>query len=254
MPIRLSNEILLRNWKTFRADRIFTLDSAKSFVVSRINSSSGDSLAGVANMSSMTMLRPIDLSNVTLAVLAGGSGSRMGVPKARMQLLGKPILEWVLKRMDWPGPTMLVSAPAVVHPPGFEFFDREVVDPIDGLGPLQGILTALNHLSTPLSAVVTVDMPHVIPSVLAWLVDYLALRPLCNGVMCRVKAGVAERIEPFPSVLARTPPESSRGGWRRAGDLFGICARITHSPRRSAGGLAGRHLGQPEYPGRPGEI
>lgn len=127
----------------------------------------------------------------------------MGVPKARLQLAGRPILGWLLERMQWPGPTMLVTAPAVVHPPGYELFDREVVDPTDGLGPLRGMLTALKQLPTPMAVIVTVDMPGVVPSMLSWLVESLAAKPHCDGVMCRVKTGV----EPFPSAFRAAAAE-----------------------------------------------
>jgi molybdenum cofactor guanylyltransferase len=149
----------------------------------------------------MNARQPIDLSRVTLVVLAGGHGKRMGGPKAWLELDRRPILQWLLDRMQWTGPTMLVSAPSNVHPPGCELFDRECVDPMDNLGPLRGILTALNELSTPMTAVVTVDMPGVTMSILAWLIESLADRPQCNGVMCRIKTGEGERVEPFPSAF-----------------------------------------------------
>jgi molybdenum cofactor guanylyltransferase len=142
-----------------------------------------------------------DLSNVTLAVLAGGRGERMGLPKAWLEIEARPILDWLLKQMQWPGPTMLITAPSMIHPPGWESFGREMVDPVDGLGPLRGVLTALTHLVTPTVAVVTVDMPGVAPSVLEWLVASLAARRQCQGLMCRLSSVVAERVEPFPSVF-----------------------------------------------------
>ena len=54
--------------------------------------------------------------------------------------------------MQWPGPTLLVTAPAVAHPPAADLFDREAVDPVDGLGPLRGVLTALGALLYPKSS------------------------------------------------------------------------------------------------------
>jgi molybdopterin-guanine dinucleotide biosynthesis protein A len=123
----------------------------------------------------------------------------MGMAKAWLQIEGKPILQWLLGRWQWPGPTMLVSAPSVVHPPGAELFDREVVDPIDGLGPLRGVLTALTHLSTPIMVLATVDMPGVNRSLLSWLAESLADRPQYSGVMCRVTTSDGQQIEPFPS-------------------------------------------------------
>ena len=149
----------------------------------------------------MTDCKTTDLSNVTLAVLAGGRGERMGRPKAWLKLEQRPILDWLLGRMHWPGPTMLVTAPAVVHPPGWKLFDQEVVDPVDGMGPLRGILTGLGQLRTPMAAFVTVDMPGVERGALEWLVEAMGNRPGCRGVMCGVSGGGERRVEPFPSVF-----------------------------------------------------
>jgi molybdopterin-guanine dinucleotide biosynthesis protein A len=137
--------------------------------------------------------------DVTLAILAGGQGSRMGAPKAELEIDGKPILKFLLDQLKWPGATMLVTAPGREHPAGFESFDREVVDPVAGTGPLQGVLTALEHLLTPLLAVTTVDMPGVNQEHLNWLESRLREQGDCLGVMC----ARGEIIEPFPSVFRK---------------------------------------------------
>jgi molybdopterin-guanine dinucleotide biosynthesis protein A len=138
---------------------------------------------------------------MTLAILAGGAGSRMGMPKAQLELEGKPILQWLLDQLQWPGPTLLVTAPAVVDPPGSQLFDRTAVDPVDGAGPLRGVLSALEHLDTPLAAIITVDMPRIEKRHLAWLVESLLSSGDSLGVMCRVRVGQEQRIESFPCVL-----------------------------------------------------
>ena len=38
------------------------------------------------------------MTDVTLAILAGGAGSRMGMPKAELRIGGRPILEHLLDR------------------------------------------------------------------------------------------------------------------------------------------------------------
>src|SRR5438552_17571218 len=83
------------------------------------------------------------LRQCTRAILAGGEGSRMGKPKALLEINGRPILAYLLEQFAWPGPTLLVTAPGREKPPGHELFSREVVDPVAGEGPLRGILTAL---------------------------------------------------------------------------------------------------------------
>ena len=48
---------------------------------------------------------------------------------------------------------MLVTAPGIARPRGAERFDREVVDPVAGLGPLRGLMTALENASTDIVVV-----------------------------------------------------------------------------------------------------
>ncbi|MDB5911273.1 MAG: hypothetical protein JWP34_5390, partial [Massilia sp.] len=83
-----------------------------------------------------------DDGDVTLAILAGGEGSRMGKAKGLLRVgpePGQPILGYLLNRLAWRGPTMLVTAPGRDHPPGWEQFDRELIDPEAGGGPLRGV-------------------------------------------------------------------------------------------------------------------
>jgi len=141
----------------------------------------------------------MDPSSATLAILAGGQGSRMGGPKGEIRIGGQPILSYLLDRFSWPGPTLLVTAPGREHPPAWERFDREVVDPVSDQGPLRGILTALENLKTPLLLVATLDMPGVQRSQLLWLLDEMRKSPKRLGLMLRRSEG--KTIEPFPSVF-----------------------------------------------------
>ena len=51
------------------------------------------------------------MRDVTLAILAGGEGSRMGYPKAELASHGRAILPVLLECFQWEGPTLLVTAP-----------------------------------------------------------------------------------------------------------------------------------------------
>ena len=134
------------------------------------------------------------MQNVMLAVLAGGEGSRMGRPKGELRVDGRPILQWLLKRWKWYGPTMVVTAPGREHPPGCDAFDREVVDPSSGEGPLRGIVTALENAGdADIVVVTTCDMPLATRAMLDRLIEALGDR---SGVMMR-----HEEIEPFPMAL-----------------------------------------------------
>jgi molybdenum cofactor guanylyltransferase len=138
-------------------------------------------------------------SETTLALLAGGLGKRMGTPKALLQIDGRPILEWILAELTWPGPTMLVTAPAVADPPGAKQFGSRVIDPENGLGPLRGVLTALENLSTAAVVVIPVDMPNIRQAQLIWLLQKLDESPQILGVMCR--RGAKHAIEPLHCVF-----------------------------------------------------
>jgi molybdopterin-guanine dinucleotide biosynthesis protein A len=136
------------------------------------------------------------MTDVTLAILAGGEGARMGMPKGELRVGDEPILAYLLRRIAWDGPTLLVTAPGRDRPPGCERFDREVVDPVAGQGPLRGVLTALEHAATEVAVVATVDMPNVRSADLRWLVARLHDAPDAMGLMVRRGA----EVEPFPAV------------------------------------------------------
>src|SRR5689334_18629668 len=130
----------------------------------------------------------------TLAILAGGAGSRMGQPKANLRIGEKPILEYLLDRFQWTGPTLLVTAPGREHPPGYERFTAEAIDPVTEQGPLRGIHTALEHTTTSTVVITTIDMPALTPEHLQWLIDQFAKLPEAIALMPRHGEG----IEPFP--------------------------------------------------------
>ena len=104
-----------------------------------------------------------ELTDVTLAVLAGGEGTRMGFAKGELNIDGRPILSHLLERFAWPGWTLLVTAPGREHPSGWEGFTREVSDPEAGQGPLRGVLTALEQARMPGSPSKTTGFPTFTP-------------------------------------------------------------------------------------------
>ena len=122
----------------------------------------------------------------------------MGGPKADLQIRERPILEHLLERFAWAGPRWLVTAPGREHPPGCERFDRELIDPARGLGPLRGVFTALEHLQTPALVVATVDMPAIQRLHLSWIASQLQARPDKLGFMYQRAEG---SIEPVPLAL-----------------------------------------------------
>jgi molybdopterin-guanine dinucleotide biosynthesis protein A len=145
-------------------------------------------------------MKLFNCAELTLAVLAGGRGARMGGPKSGLAIAGQPILAYLHERLVWPGPTVLVTSPGNEHPAGAEVFGREVTDPVAGLGPLRGILTALESAETEYVIAVTVDMPAIEFGHLRWLISELGED---QAVMCSRAKGGVDRIESFPLVLRR---------------------------------------------------
>jgi molybdopterin-guanine dinucleotide biosynthesis protein A len=124
----------------------------------------------------------------------------MGQPKANLRINDQPILEYLLDRFQWPGPTLLITAPGREHPPGHERFTAEAIDPVPEQGPLRGIHTALEHTSTSIVVIATIDMPAVGREQFQWLTDRLADHPDAVALMPR-HGGDGGRIEPFPSIF-----------------------------------------------------
>jgi molybdopterin-guanine dinucleotide biosynthesis protein A len=165
-----------------------------------------------------------DASSVGLAILAGGLGRRMGGPKAWLRIEDKSIMAWLHGKLQWPGPTMLVSSPSTANPPDADLFDQAVIDPVDDLGPLRGVLTALEHARTPAIVAMPIDMPFVEPEQLRWSARQLAARPACLGIMCTRDHRGHVQVEPFPSAFraeAAEPIERRLAEGRRS--LQGVC-------------------------------
>jgi molybdopterin-guanine dinucleotide biosynthesis protein A len=135
------------------------------------------------------------IDQITLAILAGGESSRMGKSKAGLRVDNIAILSWLLRKFRWDGPTLLVTSPGREHPSGCSDFDSEVVDPVAGVGPIRGLLTALENVTTQMLVVATVDMPMVEREQLLWLVSELIAKPQAAGCMCRNE----KEVQPFPS-------------------------------------------------------
>lgn len=140
----------------------------------------------------------MEFADITLAILAGGAGSRMGRPKGELAIGGKPILEWILSNLRWSGPTLLVTAPGRKRPPGWRRFDVEVSDPVAGLGPLRGIITALENARTDRLIVSPVDMPFMAAENVRWLASQQG-----GGVLLRRTCEGRDQIEPLPLLVHR---------------------------------------------------
>jgi molybdopterin-guanine dinucleotide biosynthesis protein A len=140
---------------------------------------------------------------VTLAVIAGGAGTRMGGSKHRLHVGGRAILVDLLERCAWEGPTMLVVGADGGHVEGQERVGAVVADPVAGQGPLLGMLTALEQATTDRVAAVPIDMPGLRGEHLRWLVER-AREEDGSCVLLRRSVGKEWTIEPFPAVYRRS--------------------------------------------------
>jgi molybdopterin-guanine dinucleotide biosynthesis protein A len=124
-------------------------------------------------------------------ILAGGSSSRMGRNKALLSLPGSKnvtFVEHLVTLLEECCCETIIVARDKVRAQEFAFPGvRVVVDETPGVGPLMGIYSGLQEISTARALVVAVDLPFVQPTLLAYLlsqplaVDSLLI-PLINDI------------------------------------------------------------------------
>lgn len=174
--------------------------------------------------------------HVTLALLAGGAGSRMGRRKDLVRVQEKGLVEWMLGRASWRGPTMLVGAADGARVEGEDLVDLVVRDEMSGEGPLRGVVTALAKCRMNAIVAVPIDMPGIGARHLAWVVERAREMPEAMCVMPRRVVDGEERVEPFPSLYRRGFEEVGlarlRAGKRAMRGLIeeaGVC--VVDAPR-----------------------
>jgi molybdopterin-guanine dinucleotide biosynthesis protein A len=114
--------------------------------------------------------RDYPLESITGLVLAGGLGRRMGgEDKGLMSLAGRPMVAYVLERLGPQVDTLLVSANRNVE--RYAAFGYPVIIDAKGgyLGPLAGVLTALQRCTTEFLVTAPCDAPLVAPDLVARL-------------------------------------------------------------------------------------
>ena len=98
---------------------------------------------------------------ITVAILAGGEGSRMqGRDKGLIELAGKPLVAHVVEALSGQAGTMLICANRNAE--DYARFGTVVADALPGYrGPLAGIAAALAHCATPWLLTAPVDAPRL---------------------------------------------------------------------------------------------
>ncbi|MCS7033973.1 MAG: NTP transferase domain-containing protein [Phycisphaerae bacterium] len=162
---------------------------------------------------------------VTLAVLAGGEGRRLGCLKTRLELSGRGILLDLIDRLDWPGPTVLVGHPDHPNPAGAYRFDQVVFDVEAAQGPMAGVLSAIEVCKTDGICVVGVDMVHLRRIHLERLLRAAFQRTATVAMWTTCSAG-RRRIQPLPCWISQAAfagvREYYRVGGRSLRGLLGL--------------------------------
>jgi molybdopterin-guanine dinucleotide biosynthesis protein A len=167
----------------------------------------------------------VDGTDAGGVVLAGGRSSRMGTPKASLEWHGSTLLyrtAAVLGRaVD--GPVAVVRAPGQTLPalPGRV---ETVTDPVEGLGPMQGLAAGLAALADRASVafVCSTDLPFLHPAFVRRVLRGFAdpavdvVLPVARGFRQPLAAGYRTGLAPL---VARLLAE----GNLRPGMLFDHC-------------------------------
>lgn len=105
-------------------------------------------------------MNTFDPADITLAILAGGEGRRVGgADKGLLDFMGKPLIAHVLHALSDQVGSVLICANR--NAKRYARYAPVVADAQPGFrGPLAGIATALAVCSTPWVLTVPVDCPH----------------------------------------------------------------------------------------------
>lgn len=117
------------------------------------------------------------MTDVTVAILAGGQSSRMGTDKAFVTIAGRTVIEHMLDRLSHlPGvaETILIAN----RPADYAHLKLPIFsDLIPGKGALGGIYTAIACSQSRDTLVLACDMPLVNPDLLALMIAQQARGP-----------------------------------------------------------------------------
>jgi molybdopterin-guanine dinucleotide biosynthesis protein A len=112
---------------------------------------------------------------ITGVILAGGQGRRMGgVDKGLKVLRGRPMVQWVIERLEPQVDELLINANQNLET--YEHFGYRVIpDEISGFaGPLAGLQRGLSEARHPLVATAPCDSPFLPQDLVSRLYDALS--------------------------------------------------------------------------------
>jgi molybdopterin-guanine dinucleotide biosynthesis protein A len=128
------------------------------------------------------------MTELTVAIMAGGQSRRMGTDKSLVILHGKPLVEHLVARVQELGQaeTILIAN----RPDAYSFLGLPTyTDVLPGKGSLGGIYTALRYSRTPYTLILACDMPFVSTPLLKYMIG------LAEGDSFDV---IVPRVEGYP--------------------------------------------------------
>lgn len=107
---------------------------------------------------------------VTAIILAGGKSSRMGEDKSLVNLVGKPMIEYLIHTIKRAGIQNIILN--TNHPEPFEKYNLPICkDIIENKGPLAGIYSSLQQSETDENIIIPCDSPFITSDLLKRLIN-----------------------------------------------------------------------------------
>ncbi len=107
-------------------------------------------------------------NKLTGIILSGGRSSRMGKEKGLLHYKGKPLISFAISALEPLVDKIIIGANNELDK--YQKFGFEIVeDEVKNIGPLGGILSALNHSKTEHNLVLSCDTPYISTNFLSYL-------------------------------------------------------------------------------------
>ena len=129
-------------------------------------------------------------------VLAGGKSSRMGFDKSTMVLQNKKLIESTIKKLDSLFDDIIISVDSIEKKSEFNH-DNIAVDEVKGVGPLGGMISALEMAQSDKLFVIPCDMPVIDTKYISFMMKYMD----DNEIILSEKNGY---FEPFPGFYSKS--------------------------------------------------
>jgi len=129
-------------------------------------------------------------------VLAGGKSSRMGFDKSTMVLQNKKLIESTIKKLDSLFDDIIISVDSLEKKSEFNHA-KIVVDKVKGIGPLGGMISALETAQSDKLFVIPCDMPVIDTKYISFMMKYMD----DNEIILSEKNGY---FEPFPGFYSKS--------------------------------------------------